>query len=204
MRTTPPTVFTIGHSTRPLAELLDLLVESQIECVVDVRRLPGSRAYPQYDADALRVSLRQAGIDYWHLTALGGLRRAAEAPAQLDDAFWTNPSFRRYSAYARTSAFAEGLRALEVRAMAQRCALMCAEAVWWRCHRRIIADHLLSHDHRVLHIMGPGKVMPATLTPGCVVVAGEPVYPKTLSTTGAATATASTATAAPRDRSASK
>lgn len=169
-------IFTIGHSTRPLAEFLDLLAEPRIECVVDVRRLPGSRAYPQYDAAALRASLRQAGIDYWHLAALGGLRRAAEAPAQADDAFWTNPSFRRYAAYAQTAAFAEGLQALEARAVEQRCTLMCAEAVWWRCHRRIIADYLLAHGRHVLHMMGPGKLVPATLTLGAVVMEGEPAY----------------------------
>jgi len=181
MDCTVPAIFTIGHSTRPITQFLDLLAESGIECVVDVRRLPGSRAFPQYDADALREALRHVGIDYWHLVALGGLRRAADAPAQADDTFWTNPSFRRYAAYARTPAFAAGLEALETRAMQQRCTLMCAEAVWWRCHRRIIADYLLARGHPVLHIMGLGKVVPALLTTGATVAAGEPVYPETAS-----------------------
>ncbi|MEO6227816.1 MAG: DUF488 domain-containing protein [Thermomonas sp.] len=170
-------IFTIGHSTRPLGEFLCLLAESDIDCVVDVRRLPGSRAYPQYDADALRESLQDVGIDYWHLSALAGLRRTSEAPKAFESAFWTNASFRRYAAYAHTANFADGLHALELRAASQRCALMCAEAVWWRCHRRIIADYLLAGGHRVLHIMGPGKVMPAELTAGARIVDGAPCYP---------------------------
>lgn len=171
-------IFTIGHSTRPLEEFLGLLAESGIDCVVDVRRLPGSRAYPQYDADTLRDSLQDVGIDYWHLTALAGLRRSSEAPKAFESTFWTNASFRRYAAYAHTTEFAGGLHALELRAASQRCALMCAEAVWWRCHRRIIADYLLAGGHRVLHIMGPGKVMPAELTSGARIVDGAPCYPE--------------------------
>ena len=171
-------IFTIGHSTRPLDEFLCLLAESKIECVVDVRRLPGSRAFPQYDADALRASLHDAGIDYWHLTALAGLRRASEAPNAFESSFWTNASFRRYAAYAHTADFVEGLRVLELRAASQRCALMCAEAVWWRCHRRIIADYLLAAGHRVMHIMGPRKVVPAQLTAGAQIVNGLPCYPE--------------------------
>lgn len=170
-------IFTIGHSTRPVGEFLGLLAASKIECVVDVRRLPGSRAFPQYDAAALRASLQDAGIDYWHLPALAGLRRASEVPTECESTFWTNASFRRYAAYAHTAAFAEGLRSLELRATTQRCAVMCAEAVWWRCHRRIIADYLLARGHRVLHIMGPGKVVPAELTPGADVLDGSPSYP---------------------------
>ena len=169
-------VFTVGHSTRPIQEFLDLLAASRIECVVDVRRLPGSRAHPQFDADALRASLFEVGIDYWHLAALGGRRSGSIADQPAEERFWTNPSFARYAEYARTPAFAEGLRALEQRAADDRCAVMCAEAVWWRCHRRIVADHLIAHGHPVLHIMGPGKVVPATLTAGAVVVKGEPVY----------------------------
>ena len=173
----PPPIFTIGHSTRPLEEFLGLLAEANIECIVDVRRLPGSRAYPQYDADALRASLQHAGIEYWHLTALAGRRRNSEVPKEFESAFWTNASFRRYAAYAHTTEFAEGMRTLERRAASQRCALMCAEAVWWRCHRRIIADYLIASGHQVLHIMGPGKVMTAALTSGADIINGTPSYP---------------------------
>ncbi len=173
----PAPVFTIGHSTRPIDVFLGLLDESRIECVVDVRRLPGSRAFPQFDADPLRAALAQADIDYWHAQALGGRRHAARSDQAGQDLFWTSPGFRRYAAYARSGEFDQGLRDLEERAGRQRCVLMCAEAVWWRCHRRIIADHLIARGHAVFHIMGSHKVVPATLTPGAVVGDGALAYP---------------------------
>ena len=178
MGTLPVTIHTIGHSTRPLDEFLGLLQTASIECVVDVRRLPGSRAYPQYNADALQQSLADVGIEYWHLVALAGRRRASEVPANDHEVFWTNPSFRRYAAYARTSEFHDGLRELEQRAARQACVVMCAEAVWWRCHRRIISDYLIADGIRVLHIMGTGKVEVATLTKGASVIDGQLVYPR--------------------------
>lgn len=173
----PVTIHTIGHSTRPLEEFLGLLQAASIQCVVDVRRLPGSNAYPQYNADALQQSLADAGIDYWHLVELAGRRRASEVRQLDESSFWTNPSFRRYAAYACTRDFHDGLRALEMRAARQACAVMCAEAVWWRCHRRIISDYLLADGFRVLHMMGVGKTEPATLTKGASVIDGQPVYP---------------------------
>ena len=177
MSTPQAPVFTIGHSTRPIDVFLDLLAESAIECVVDVRRLPGSRAFPQFNADALRASLEKAGIDYWHAIALGGRRGAGASGQDARDAFWTNPGFRRYAAYARSEEFDAGLRELEQRARAQRCVLMCSEAVWWRCHRRIIADHLLARGHAVFHVMGSHKVTPAAMTAGAVVSGGTLAYP---------------------------
>lgn len=177
MRTAATTIYTIGHSTRPLDEFIGLLHAASIQCVVDVRRLPGSRAYPQYNADALQQSLAEVGIEYWHLIALAGRRRASEVPKLGDASFWTNPSFRRYAAYAGTEQFHEGLRALEQRAKQQACVVMCAEAVWWRCHRRIISDYLLADGIGVLHIMGVGKVEPATLTKGACVIDARLVYP---------------------------
>jgi len=174
-------IFTIGHSSRPLAVFLDLLAASDIACVVDVRRLPGSRAFPQYDADALRDALAAVDIDYAHMTGLGG-RRGRTLPADdTRNAMWRNASFRRYADYALTEPFADALAELESRAARERCTLMCAEAVWWRCHRRIIADHLLAHGHEVFHIMGPGKVVPATLTPGARVNGETVTYPPTAS-----------------------
>ncbi len=174
---TPTTIHTIGHSTRLLEEFIDLLQAASIQCVVDVRRLPGSNAYPQYNADVLQQSLADVGIGYWHLTAIAGRRRASEVPKLEETPFWTNASFARYAAYAHTPEFHQGLRELELRAAQQACALMCAEAVWWRCHRRIITDYLLADGLRVLHIMGAGKVEVATLTKGACVVDGQPVYP---------------------------
>lgn len=173
----PATIHTIGHSTRPLEEFIGLLQAASIRCVVDVRRLPGSNAYPHYNADALQRSLADVGIDYWHVDALAGRRRASEVPDVGEATFWTNPSFRRYAAYAHTREFHAGLQALEQRAARQACTVMCAEAVWWRCHRRIISDYLLADGVRVLHIMGPGKVDVATLTKGACVIDGQLVYP---------------------------
>lgn len=170
-------IFTMGHSSRPLDAFLALLAESDIQCVVDVRRLPGSRAFPQYNSDALAASLAVHDIDYWHLDALCGRRSKRELDGAPPQDFWCNASFALYAAYARGAAFAQGLRELLQRARRQRCALMCSEAVWWRCHRRIITDHLLAMGGDVRHIMGPGKVVPATLTHGAQICDGQVIYP---------------------------
>ncbi len=172
-------IFTVGHSTRPIGEFLALLKASSIQCVVDVRRLPGSRAFPQFDADALRDSLAHNDIDYWHLASLCGRRSAGEVRGLPTDDFWTNGSFARYAAWARGDEFRQGLDELIERANSERCVLMCSEAVWWRCHRRIITDHLLARGHAVSHIMGVGKVVAATLTQGAQVRNGEVIYSTT-------------------------
>lgn len=170
-------VFTIGHSTHPIEAFLALLRESRVACLVDVRRLPGSRAFPQYDADALRASLAAAGIDYWYLAELGGRRGGSRRFPDARNALWRNASFRHYADYAMGTEFRDGLRQLERRAADTRCAVMCAEAVWWRCHRRIIADHLLADGFEVWHIMAPGKVVAATPTPGAVFTRAGVSYP---------------------------
>ncbi len=173
----PTTVFTIGHSSRPLDEFMGLLSESGIECIVDVRRLPGSRRFPQYDADALARVLNAHGIDYGYLPALCGRRTKAELDGAPPEDFWTNASFARYAAYARSATFRQGLEDLMARAATRRCALMCSEAVWWRCHRRIIADHLLARGVAVRHILGAGQVETATLTRGARLIGTEVIYP---------------------------
>lgn len=173
----PLPIFTIGHSTRSLDEFLSLLDEFEVDCVLDVRRHPGSRAFPQYDSEALRESLTQAGVEYRHLAALGGRRSGHAKRSESNNTLWTNASFRRYADYAESEEFHEGLAELETLAREQRCALMCAEAVWWRCHRRIIADFLLARSYEVRHIMGPGKALSATLTPGAKVAASGVDYP---------------------------
>lgn len=178
MDSPPLQIFTIGHSSRQLAAFFALLDESKIECVVDVRRLPGSRSFPQYNADELAASLAARSIDYWHLDALCGRRSARELEGAAPEAFWSNASFARYAAYARSDAFAEGMRGLMQRAQRQRCVVMCSEAVWWRCHRRIISDHLLALGVSVCHIMGPGKVVAATLTRGAQVPNAKVIYPQ--------------------------
>lgn len=170
--------FTIGHSNRSLADFIALLHASGVRRVVDIRKLPGSRAQPQFNADQLAAALAHAGIAYQQLAALGGLRgKAAGVPLERN-AMWRNASFHRYADYATTPAFAAGLQQLLALGAHERCALMCAEAVWWRCHRRIVSDHLLAAGRAVFHILAPGRVEPAHVTPGAVVDGqGAVTYP---------------------------
>ncbi|HEU4666002.1 MAG TPA: DUF488 domain-containing protein [Dokdonella sp.] len=169
--------FTIGHSDRSLADFIALLRASAIERVVDVRRMPGSRTHPQFDADVLSASLADAGIAYEHAAALGGRRGKVEVAPDVN-AYWSNRSFHNYADYALTAPFRAGLAHLLDAGHSNRCAIMCSEAVWWRCHRRIIADHLLAAGEAVAHIIGAGRVEPARLTPGAEVRAdGAVVYP---------------------------
>lgn len=160
--------YTIGHSTRPLAELIALLDESAVRQVADVRTMPRSRRNPQFHGDVLGPALCRHGIGYHHLPELGGLRpRNADVPEAVNG-LWRNRSFHNYADHALGEDFRHGLDRLEELARDGPCALMCAEAVWWRCHRRIIADHLQARGHTVCHILAAGDVRPASLTPGAV------------------------------------
>ena len=162
-------VFTIGHSTRTLEELVSLLRDSGITLLVDVRSIPRSRAMPQFNIETLPIALAAAGIRYQHLRALGGRRHHPKGSPPSHNTYWRVPAFRNYADYAETDEFRAGLNTLRELARGERCAIMCAEAVWWRCHRRIIADYLLSEGTTVEHIMGPGQIVPATITPGAIV-----------------------------------
>jgi uncharacterized protein (DUF488 family) len=170
--------FTIGHSTRSIDEFSALLREAEIELVVDVRTLPRSRRNPQFDSDVLPASLAEFGIGYTHMAELGGLRGHSPAvPSELN-AFWKNESFHNYADYAMGSTFRSGLLMLQKAGRTHRCAVMCAEAVWWRCHRRIIADYLLAAGETVIHIMGRGRTEAARSTSAAVPGAdGALVYP---------------------------
>jgi uncharacterized protein (DUF488 family) len=171
-------VFTIGHSTRPLAEFVNLLQQADVTLVVDVRTVPRSRTNPQYNRETLALSLSEFHIAYDHLAALGGLRGREHGIPPAVNAFWENASFHNYADYAMTAPFRTGLEALRTLAHAQRCAIMCAEAVWWRCHRRIIADYLLDEGETVFHILGKGRLEPARLTESAQSAAnGTLVYP---------------------------
>lgn len=173
----PEPIFTVGHSTRSAAEFLALLQQHGVQCVVDVRKLTGSRRYPHFNADALADALALEGIGYVHIAALGGRRgRTLPAGEPSPNGFWTNDSFRRYADYALASnAFEAGLQQLLDLASTQRCAVMCAEAVWWRCHRRIIADYLQLHGRSVQHILSPSHTEPAQPTAGAMLwSAGAP------------------------------
>ncbi len=136
----PNPLYTIGHSTRSSEEFLALLRAAAIELVADVRTVPRSRANPQFNSDVLRQTLADHQIAYEHIASLGGLRgRSRQIPSSLND-FWTNTSFHNYADYAMTAPFRQGLAELQRLGKAHRTAIMCSEAVWWRCHRRIIAD----------------------------------------------------------------
>jgi uncharacterized protein (DUF488 family) len=174
-----PTIFTIGHSTHPITEFLPLLTQVSVDLLVDVRSIPRSRTNPQFNIDTLPETLRSAGISYRHLAALGGLRHRQKGAAPSSNTFWQVAAFRNYADYAATDAFRAGLNELQALARDNCCAIMCAEAVWWRCHRRIIADYLLAQGIPVMHIMGQGKVDAAKLTPGARMLPdGTLAYPR--------------------------
>lgn len=150
MSTDPTTIWTIGHSTRTLEEFLGLLSGYRIEAIADVRRFPGSRRYPYFASDALATTLPAHGIAYQWIPKLGGRRKVQ--PGSPNTA-WRNASFQGYADYTATAEFAEGLAELLKLAASKRTALMCAEAVWWRCHRSIIADVLKLRGIEVIHII---------------------------------------------------
>lgn len=169
--------FTIGHSTRTLDEFVALLRESRVGLVVDVRSIPRSRTNPQYDRESLPGALGGFQIGYEHIAELGGRKGRSRGGGEANG-YWRVAGFRNYADYALTPPFAEGLAQLRSLAAHSRPAIMCAEAVWWRCHRRIIADYLLAAGETVCHILGPGHVEPASLTPGAVVHEGGRItYP---------------------------
>ena len=162
-----PPVFTIGHSAHSFDEFAALLTQEGVLRIVDVRKLTGSRRFPQFNADALAPALRECGIGYQHIAALGGRRGRTLAKGESSpNAYWTNDSFRRYADYALTEDFAAGMAELRETSRDTRCALMCAEAVWWRCHRRIVTDYLLLEGREVRHILGKARAEPASMTPG--------------------------------------
>ena len=158
-------VCTIGHSTRGIPEFTALLGGAGVNLVVDVRTVPRSRTNPQFDADTLPGTLALSGIGYRHIRALGGLRKRRSGDPASPNTFWQNASFRNYADYAATLVFRQGLSELLDLAGDRACAVMCAEAVWWRCHRRIISDYLIVAEADVRHIMGPGRTDRASLTP---------------------------------------
>lgn len=160
-------VYTIGHSTRAIDELIAILDEAGVTRVVDVRAFPMSRRHPQFNKDALAASLPAVGIDYRHLPALGG-RRGSKKGARSRNTLWKVEAFRNYADYAETTAFRDAVEALETLARERATAFMCAEALWWQCHRRLIADYLLARGWTVTHLMGRGDRQAATLTPGAV------------------------------------
>ncbi len=155
------TLWTVGHSTRDWAAFVKLLQAWKIDQVIDVRTVPRSRAFPQFEKSRMKTALPKAGIAYEHLPALGGLRHARK---NSPNAGWHNASFRGYADYMQTPEFAEGLKTLNRRRTQRRVAILCSEAVWWRCHRRMIADAELARRIPVRHIMTEKTATPHALT----------------------------------------
>ena len=170
------TLYTVGHSTRTLEEFLSLLAAHGIRELVDVRRFPGSRRYPHFGRDALSAALAAAGIGYAHEVELGG-RREGAAPESPNRA-WRSASFRAYADHMASPEFRDGLERLLGLASERATAVMCAEAVPWRCHRQLIADAALARGWRVLHVLSPERADPHTLNPHARVRSdGSVVYP---------------------------
>lgn len=169
-------VYTIGHSTRPLEEFLELLRAQKITVLADVRTVPRSRHNPQYEQTALKRSLPKAGIEYMYIKDLGGLRPAVKNSVNTA---WRNKSFRNYADYMQTDEFAAGLNELLNIAKGKTVAIMCAEAVPWRCHRSLIGDALIARGVEVRDIISPGSTKEHTLTSFAVVKGKKVTYPET-------------------------
>ncbi len=146
-----PRIFTVGHSTLPIDDFIALLVAEGVRSLVDVRAFPASRRHPHFNTDALSAALERAGISYLHMGALGGRRKRQDVPAH--DTHWRNASFANYADYATTAPFREALTTLEAGARTTPTAIMCAEALWWRCHRRIIAEEAARDGFAIVHIL---------------------------------------------------
>ena len=167
-------IWTIGHSTRTIDKFVSFLEENEIKLLVDVRAWPGSKRYPHFNKDALAESLNAHGIRYEHLPELGGKRKTK--PDSRNTA-WRNASFRGYADYMETEQFQNGIdRLLNVAGEAGPTVIMCAEAVWWRCHRSLIADYLKARGFEVRHILGANKVDPHPYTPAARLVNGGLSY----------------------------
>jgi len=167
-------MWTIGHSTRAINEFIALLQDNEIKLLVDVRAWPGSKRYPQFNKEALTESLTAHGIRYEHFPELGGKRKSR--PDSRNTA-WRNASFRGYADYMETEQFQQGIqRVLDVAAEAEPTAIMCAEAVWWRCHRALISDFLKARGIEVVHILDANKTDPHPFTSAAHLVDGALSY----------------------------
>lgn len=166
-------IWTIGHSTRSFEEFVGLLEQNSIEVLIDVRSLPGSRKFPHFDKEQLEVHLPEHAIEYQHFTGLGGRRKGKKDSVHT---VWRNASFRAYADYMDTDDFQRALGELKALAKEKRVCMMCSEAVWWRCHRSMIADILKVGNWQVLHILSPTKVEPHPYTSAAVIKAGKLLY----------------------------
>ena len=169
----PSTIYTIGHSTHPIEVFLAMLQSFEVKRLVDVRKLPGSRKFPQFNQEALQNFLAGLGIEYIYRADLGGRRKVNK---DSKNTTWRNTSFRAYADYMETDEFKNAVESLERIAENGRTVIMCSEAVWWRCHRSMISDYLKVRGWNVLHIMGEGKSQEHPYTSPARVVDGMVVY----------------------------
>jgi uncharacterized protein (DUF488 family) len=166
-------LWTIGHSTRSAEDLIALLKENEIKVIADVRRYPGSRRYPHFNAENLQTLLKSHGTDYVHFEDLGGRRTARR---DSPNTAWRNEAFRGYADYMVTDEFASAMERLLDLAAARRTAVMCAEALWWQCHRALIADYAKAQGVKVWHILAPNKVEEHPYTSAARIVEGKLSY----------------------------
>ena len=169
----PPDVWTIGHSTRSADEFLALLTANGIEAVADVRRHAGSRRYPQFNPPALAAALARHGIDYVPMPALGGRRKPR---ADSRNTTWRSESFRGYADYMQTPGYRAARERLQELALQKRVAVMCAEAMWWQCHRSLIADDFKAGGWEVIHLLSPGREQEHPYTSAARIIAGRLDY----------------------------
>jgi uncharacterized protein (DUF488 family) len=171
----PLSVLTIGHSNHPLERFLALLARHEIEALVDIRRFPGSRKHPHFNRDNFAAALQRSGVEYHWLEALGGRRhKQREESPNLG---LENKGFRNYADYMRTDEFREGVEKLLEVARQKRTAILCAEGLFWQCHRRLVSDVLVAIGVAVQHIMPTGELRPHKLTSGAVIENGQVTYP---------------------------
>ena len=172
-----PSVYTIGHSTRSIVEFVTLLQAGRVEMVVDIRSTPRSRINPQFNLDALPQALAAWQIGHTRIEELGGRRPKSKTVVPEVNGFWINQSFHNYADYALSDEFRAGFSQLTELSRERRCAIMCSEAVWWRCHRRFVADYLLHDGTEVFHLMGDAKVDVAKINPAARAEGASLVYP---------------------------
>lgn len=166
-------IYTIGHSNRAIDDFLHLLTNSTIQVLVDVRRFAGSRKYPHFNPDNLKLSLAEKNIKYVAIDSLGGRRKVAE---NSQNTIWKNPSFQAYADYMETPDFVDGIHQLEHVAKNKSVAIMCSEAVWWRCHRSMIADYLKAEGWEVVHIIGESQPKEHPYTAPAKIINGKLTY----------------------------
>ena len=167
------TIYTIGHSTHSIEEFIAMLQAFDIKIVADIRSLPVSNKFPQFNQDNLKIALEEVGIQYLHLTDLGGRRKAKKDSKNTS---WKNISFRGYADYMETEQFENAVQNMEAIAEEETLAYMCSEAVWWRCHRSMVSDYLKAKNWEVFHIMGVGKVQEHRYTEPARIVKNKVLY----------------------------